>query len=758
MITINECLKVNLADETRLGIQLGLFHGGESLVHPVSTSDGIVMNGSCTWNECLSFEIAISDIPRMARLCFVIYEIIIRARKGSRGKFFRSNINCEITMNPLGWVNTLVFDYRGQLKTGSLTLSIWSFPEGYDREDMLNPLGTVMAHPNLDETTCLTISFKKYGSSLDTVILYPHLENILNMPNTLSANSTIGGSDCTSTTNIEFSDSISHLTGEHKFSAHYLNIIKGICSRDPLKCIPINDQELLWYFRDDCCIHLPHSLPYLLNCVKWNDHKVVIEMIKMLQQWPLIEPEKALELLDYAYTDCHVRCFAIKCLQNLSDDDLSLYLLQLVQALKCESYLFCDLAIFLLERALKNQTIGHHFFWLLKSEMCEPSISTYFGLILEAYCFGAYDHMKDLIKQTEVINKLKHMNEIVKREANTKGKDSKDRLASIMQEILNQSYYRDCLKEFVDPLNPRIRLKTIRSERCKLMDSKMKPLWLVFDNQDSRADDISIIFKNGDDLRQDMLTVQMLRIMDKIWKDNGLDLRMTPYGVIAIEKFVGLIEVVTNTQTLAKIQKSHSMRATSAFNKASLLNWLKSNNPEESLLNKAISQFALSCAGYCVATYVLGIADRHSDNILVASNGQILHIDFGHILGKFKEKFGIRRERVPFVLTNDFVYVITAGNTKKENFKLFQKYCEQAFAILRTKGSFIISLFAMMLSSGISELSSIDDLEYLRETLVLDLNKKDALKHFRCKFDDALKNSWKTNINWMAHNIAKDNN
>jgi len=81
-----------------------------------------------------------------------------------------------------------------------------------------------------------------------------------------------------------------------------------------------------------------------------------------------------------------------------------------------------------------------------------------------------------------------------------------------------------------------------------------------------------------------MLTVQMIRIMDKLWKDEGLDLRMEPYGVIATERQVGLIEVVGNTQTLAKIQKSHSMRATSAFNKASLLNWLKCNNPEENLL------------------------------------------------------------------------------------------------------------------------------------------------------------------------------
>lgn len=149
--------------------------------------------------------------------------------------------------------------------------------------------------------------------------------------------------------------------------------------------------------------------------------------------------------------------------------------------------------------------------------------------------------------------------------------------------------------------------------------------------------------------------------------------------------------------------------------------WLKDYNRTEAALNKAIEEFTLSCAGYCVATYVLGIADRHSDNIMVKRTGQLFHVDFGHILGHFKEKFGIRRERVPFVLTNDFVHVINKGQTKKgqaHEFQRFQNYCEQAFLVLRRHGSLILSLFAMMISTGLPELSSEKDLNYLRDTLV----------------------------------------
>jgi phosphatidylinositol-4,5-bisphosphate 3-kinase catalytic subunit alpha/beta/delta len=55
--------------------------------------------------------------------------------------------------------------------------------------------------------------------------------------------------------------------------------------------------------------------------------------------------------------------------------------------------------------------------------------------------------------------------------------------------------------------------------------------------------------------------------------------------------------------------------------------WLKDHNPSEAQLNKAIEEFTWSCAGYSVATYVLGIADRHSDNIMVKKTGQVQNCD-----------------------------------------------------------------------------------------------------------------------------------
>jgi len=169
-------------------------------------------------------------------------------------------------------------------------------------------------------------------------------------------------------------------------------------------------------------------------------------------------------------------------------------------------------------------------------------------------------------------------------------------------------------------------------EKCKIMDSAKKPIWLVFKNAESEGSNYIVIFKAGDDLRQDMLTLQMLRVMDKLWKNSNLNLKLNAYQCIVTGKDTGMIEVVTDAMTIAKIQKAHE-RPLSEFNPEVLYEWLNQQNKTPIELENAIQNFTSSCAGYCVATYFLGIGDRHNDNIMLKKDGHFFHIDFGHFFG-----------------------------------------------------------------------------------------------------------------------------
>jgi hypothetical protein len=242
-------------------------------------------------------------------------------------------------------------------------------------------------------------------------------------------------------------------------------------------------------------------------------------------------------------------------------------LLQLVQVLKYEPYHDSALARFLLRRALGNRVVGHHLFWFLRSEMHVSDISRRFGLLLEAYLRGAGSALHSLQRQSELIAALTAAAERIK-----PMKDA-ERLAQLRGDLQRVSDTLLAREPIDSTLDPRTRLGALRVDKCKYMDSKKLPLWLVFTNA-SGGDDVYIIFKAGDDLRQDMLTLQMIRLMDKLWSGDNLDLQMSPYGCVATGDEIGMIEVVLNSETTAKITAAAG-GVTAAFRSDPLLKWME---------------------------------------------------------------------------------------------------------------------------------------------------------------------------------------
>jgi phosphatidylinositol-4,5-bisphosphate 3-kinase len=489
-------------------------------------------------------------------------------------------------------------------------------------------------------------------------------------------------------------------------------------------------------------------LPKCLQAVAWQNNNSAHDVVDMLRLWKPLEKEDALGLLDCGFADSTTRSHAVKLLRVALDNDtdtLLMYLLQLVQVLKYELYLDCDLARWLLERALTEQRVGHFFFWYLRSEMHLPDAKVRNALLLEAYLKGCGNHMSELKLQVVAMTKLVEIANSIK-----PNNIKKDKKKVEVQKQLDAVQKTDGLGQFQLPYAPSLRLAEVSCPR--VMDSKKLPLWLTFKNAaGSPHKDHNLIFKAGDDLRQDMLTLQLIRLMDQLWLEQGLDFKMNAYECLSTGDEIGALEVVMNAKTIAGIQGS--VRAVRQDDP--LYKWLKEENPGEGPLMRATDNFLLSCVGYSVATYVLGIGDRHNDNIMCTRDGKLFHIDFGHFLGNWKSKFGIKRERVKFILTPDFVYAMSNGSgAKSPEYKRYKELCRRAYLVVRKKANLFINLLNMMLSTGIPELQSKDDVAYLQSTLCLDVSDEEAGELFMGEIDQALKDSWSVRVNWAAHIAA----
>lgn len=155
--------------------------------------------------------------------------------------------------------------------------------------------------------------------------------------------------------------------------------------------------------------------------------------------------------------------------------------------------------------------------------------------------------------------------------------------SSYLRDTLKKPDYVETLSNFIDPANRSHVLGTIDAARCRILTSAKRPLYLTWSNALDYAayyrDTYELIFKHGDDLRQDMLTLQILKLMDLCWKNEGLDLKMLIYDCFSTGSKTGFIEVIKNSMTLFKIQMEGGMRGRYQIDTSQLYRWILTNNP-----------------------------------------------------------------------------------------------------------------------------------------------------------------------------------
>nr|XP_040059148.1 LOW QUALITY PROTEIN: phosphatidylinositol 4-phosphate 3-kinase C2 domain-containing subunit beta [Gasterosteus aculeatus aculeatus] len=688
-------------------LSCSLTHGGAELCAPQHTSKQAVSKylfHLVVWDQRVCFPVQINQLPRESQLTVTLYASSLPPPGGAeeKGRQRRS-------IEALGWVTMPLFNFRHVLTCGRKLLGLWPSAPG----------GTGNARtssPNFSQP--------------DSVILQ------VDFP--------------TSSFEVRFSTpSPADFCPQYDFSR--LDTISQIQLQDVLHkkavfWLTVEDKRLLWE-KKAFCQSESAALPLVLASAPCWEWSCLPDIYALLNQWACLGHQDALGLLHASFPDQELRRTAVQWMDSISDPELLDFLPQLVQALKYECYLDSSLVRFLLRRAIGDIRIAHYLFWLLKDNLQDSQFSARYQHLLAALlCCVGRGLREEFDRQCWLVSVLATVAHKV-RDASPSSRQCvlREGLEEMKQFFLVNSSCRL-------PLNPALLVTGINIQSCSFFNSNAVPLKLSFQNLDPRGDNINVIFKSGDDLRQDMLTLQVIRIMNKIWIQEGLDMRMVIFKCFSTGRGRGMVEMIPQADTLRKIQVEHGV--TGSFKDRPLADWLQKHNPTDEQYDKAVENFIFSCAGCCVATYILGICDRHNDNIMLKKSGHMFHIDFGKFLGHAQMFGNIKRDRAPFVFTSDMAYVINGGDKPSSRFHGFVDLCCEAYNLIRKHTHLFLNLLGLMLSCGIPELSDLDDLKYVYDALRPHESEADATMYFTRLIESSL-GSVATKLNFFIHNLAQ---
>jgi len=473
-----------------------------------------------------------------------------------------------------------------------------------------------------------------------------------------------------------------------KYAANYcLSKFRDIQYKLPNDKLNDIEKDLLWANLGLINGHSKYILAILKTCknveevnkvkeILDNNEKEYINskiMMSSKNSKKCLSSRDAIELLSHCFNnkdDMSLECnkllknVALEFL-NCSDIEISCYIPLLVYHLKDDVGEI--ISKYLITRCVENFDLLNTLFWELtlypKNEYPEK-------------CYA-----ETLIKLNEYLSEKKYHETFVNL---IKGAAFTDVIKKIGIAICeNGKHYSEIKDEFnlmedlIYPLNPNIKICKIHLEHIKYKNSMSRPIIIPCETNEKT---ITNLMYKKDNLRNDQIVMNLIRLVQILVKDEeGIDLDVVTYNILPLSRESGLIEMVDNADTVFYIEEKL---------KSTILTYMLEKN-ENVTIAKFRDTYIKSAAVYSVITFLLGVGDRHLDNIMITRDARMFHIDFGYILGQdpvFNNP-GIR-------ITPDMIEAI--GGLCSKYYSVFIDLCSKIYNCLRRNVNIFMTMLLLL--------------------------------------------------------------
>lgn len=249
------------------------------------------------------------------------------------------------------------------------------------------------------------------------------------------------------------------------------------------------------------------------------------------------------------------------------------------------------LANFLIDRACTSPMVANFLYWYLKVELEDEAAGVLFQNVFDSFIVQlsiSGPEGKQLFRRLCALDDYITKIGLCQRDARNQGrrKDGKEQLLIKFLEERKLHVIPSGVDWVPMPLNPEVQLTGLLPSTAAMFASAIYPCVIEFIERipdlSTQGDDVTlgmlssrskthkIMFKSGDDLRQDQLVMQMISLMDRLLKKVNLDLKLLTYGILAVSQRDGIMEFIKDSMPISAIMKN--------FN--SITEYLKKFNPD----------------------------------------------------------------------------------------------------------------------------------------------------------------------------------